>query len=302
MWKTYRILTDEQRRASKFICYVFLVALVFVVFVTYLSVRPITPFFKGRTFGLWLNDIDSNVPEKRAVAEDAFKKTGTKVLPALIKIVSSKDSPSEWDRRHGRQDKQHQRANLALKILGQPALPELAKLLEDPATRWNSARALATFGQIGVPALTNALNSRDAEIRMTAASALAKMGQEARDAVPTLLLTLKDKSSEVRAASANALRFIHIRVVHFNGTAGNPKDNQVEFVVPALTELVRDPVTDVRVMAVCVLGNFREDAISSVSNLLEALKDKDPDVRRYAAWSLNEITNATNQSLPRSTQ
>ena len=70
------------------------------------------------------------------------------------------------------------------------------------------------LGEIGpvakdaVPALIIALKDKDKQVRGNAAVALGKVGPSAKDAVPALTVALKDKDVEVREAVQKALGLI----------------------------------------------------------------------------------------------
>ena len=60
----------------------------------------------------------------------------------------------------------------------------------------------------GVPALIDALQSQDDELRRNSALALAKTGEHASEAVPMLKGTLRDRDRYVRGQAVEALRRI----------------------------------------------------------------------------------------------
>ncbi|MBI2825209.1 MAG: HEAT repeat domain-containing protein [Planctomycetia bacterium] len=65
--------------------------------------------------------------------------------------------------------------------------------------------ALARIGQPSVPVLIDALSDADAEVRVHAARALARMGDAGKEAVPVLIARLEDPDEGVRQAAARAL-------------------------------------------------------------------------------------------------
>jgi HEAT repeat protein len=93
----------------------------------------------------------------------------------------------------------------ALARIGEPAIPELVRLLEHPDAI-PRARAAWALGRMGakakpaVPALMAALDDDDRLVRETAARALGQIGPDAAEAIPDLvrLLTLPaEKDSSV---------------------------------------------------------------------------------------------------------
>lgn len=115
----------------------------------------------------------------------------------------------------------------------QPVEPRVAVTAFRPATpfrewtvRETAADALARIGKPAVPALVRTLDDPDANARVQAANALARLGPAAADAVPALTEALDDPDPLVRQAAARALGQI--------GPAA-------ESAIPALVEILREP-------------------------------------------------------------
>jgi HEAT repeat protein len=68
----------------------------------------------------------------------------------------------------------------------------------------------------------------------------------------------------------------------YGGTAAEP-----EVVVPRLITLLQDPNPDLRQTAALSLGKIA--SAEAVSSLMVALRDADPLVRQYSAWSLGNL-------------
>jgi HEAT repeat protein len=101
-------------------------------------------------------------------------------------------------------------AGRALIEMGEPAVPALATLLNDPEARVRRAAASTLWGlgtkqKAAVPALAGALRDPDPEVRLAAAMALESAGSEAEAAVPALVHALKDSDANVRLWAARAL-------------------------------------------------------------------------------------------------
>ena len=62
--------------------------------------------------------------------------------------------------------------------------------------------------KVAVPALIQSLQDQDWYVRATAARALGKIGESAKDAVPALIQLLQDQEAEVRDYVADALEKI----------------------------------------------------------------------------------------------
>jgi HEAT repeat protein len=131
-----------------------------------------------------------------------------------------------------------------------------------------AADALATTHQADVELLLDALASKEALVRQSAAEALGRLGYR-RDAARFVTL-LTDESPWVRRAAARAL--------------GHIGDNTA---VAHLSQRLSDEAPLVRRSAAYALGAMR--ARPAVSALIAALGDADAQVRRNAAWGLGRI-------------
>src|SRR4051794_27721997 len=76
----------------------------------------------------------------------------------------------------------------------------------NPQVRREAAGALAALkDKQAVPSLVIALKDNDDKVRVSAVEALWSLGSEARDAVPALIPLLEDKSADMRLNAAGAL-------------------------------------------------------------------------------------------------
>ncbi|MEH2128935.1 HEAT repeat domain-containing protein [Nostoc sp.] len=142
---------------------------------------------------------------------------------------------------------------------------------EDFYVRMRAADALGKIGnQEGVSALIKALQDEDSDVRMRAAEALGKIGNQ--EAVSALIKALQDEYSDVRMRAAEAL-----------GKIGNQEG------VSALIKALQDEYSDVRMRAADALGKIGNQ--EGVSALIKALQDEYSDVRMRAADALGEIGN-----------
>ncbi|MFM9066635.1 MAG: HEAT repeat domain-containing protein [Planctomycetota bacterium] len=84
-----------------------------------------------------------------------------------------------------------------------------SRFLVRPYDDWTmgeaSAMALSRIGSASVPALREALQSAEPSMRSRAADTLAKIGPDAADAVPDLIVNLNDPDLRVRKSAARAL-------------------------------------------------------------------------------------------------
>jgi len=129
----------------------------------------------------------------------------------------------------------------------------------DPYAAGAAADALARIGKESVPALVRALGDPRDEVRWGAAIALGKLKGEARPALQALTAALRDRNENVRYCATVAL-----------GSLG-----------PA--------AAGAGVAAVGTVGEVGEVAAVAVPALVEALHDRDEDVRRGAVLALARL-------------
>ena len=134
-----------------------------------------------------------------------------------------------------------------------PARAELARLLQD-----------------GAP-----------EVRAAAAWALARLGSDARPAVPALEAALGDPSEGVRVAAVSALGAV-----------------SAEASAPALFAALSDPRQGVRWEAARALSRATLDADAALPRLTAALRGDDPYLRGFAAWKLGEMGPRARAAVP----
>lgn len=113
-------------------------------------------------------------------------------LRAKYAAPSDADRPPALPLTMFRQWELQQVAADSLARIGEPAIPELVRLLadRDPKTRARAAWALGRMGVKGkpaVPALMAALEDEERLVRESAARALGQIGPEAAEAIPDLV-------------------------------------------------------------------------------------------------------------------
>jgi HEAT repeat protein len=211
----------------------------------------------------WLNDLRSDRAADRWQAAahliDAARAQHAVTLAALGKALDDDHPFVRWH------------AGLALAQSGRSqAIALLLDGLKHGSARCRAAAAdaLATIRQADVDLLLNALSSKEALVRQSAAEALGRLGHR-RDAARFILL-LTDESPWVRRAAARIL--------------GHSGDSTA---VSHLAKRLGDESPLVRRSAAYALGAMR--ARPAVSALVAALGDADAQVRRNAAWGLGRI-------------
>jgi len=163
---------------------------------------------------------------------------------------------------------------------GIPAVPAVPALLEASSDKDATVRrmALATLLRSGaddgsmVATFSTALKDEDAKTREEAASSLGSLGVKAKGAVPRLLESLTDADMSVRVTASHAL----VRI-----------QPGIKDVIPVLCDVITvDRVLACKPLAVQILGDLGQAAISAVPVLAAALQDSNPDVRRQAIGAL----------------
>ncbi len=137
----------------------------------------------------------------------------------------------------------------------------------DPAARRSAVEALASCAlEEARPGLQAALADDDAEVRLAAATVL--VTRPDRALAQDLGDRMADEDTRVRIAAAKALR-----------------DLAAPETAEALVEVAADPDVELRRAAVAALSNIPLPA-ARAALLTAARKDKDPEVRRWAAEGL----------------
>src|SRR5262249_626 len=127
-----------------------------------------------------------------------------------------------------------------------------------------------------VPTLISLLKDPEVKIRRAAAETLGGVGLVGGEAAPALREALRDADELVRVKAAGSLYDV---------------TGQVQPSLQELRVLLRAENSEVRRAAVDALPRFRNHALPE---LMSAVKDPDPEVRRKAATALVELgTDAT---------
>ena len=161
-------------------------------------------------------------------------------------------------------------------------VPILIKTLQedqDPIVRRSAVQPLG-YSQyfksksITIPALIEALNDNDAEVRRWAAYGLSRFGSDSKTGVAVLIQKLQDDNTSVRQSACFAL-----------GSIGA----DAETAVPALLEVLKDEDSSIINSAVYALGEIGIGSPDVITSLIETLTDDDSRVRQSAALSLGKI-------------
>ncbi len=166
-----------------------------------------------------------------------------------------------------------------LKTLGPwaaPALPELIEALkvENGPDRSGVVEALGEIGPKAaqaIPELSKALqHDEEGYVRANAATALGKIGDP--QVIPLLIAALKDDDSYVRFSAIEALE---------------PFGHKAKAAAPALIGLINND-QEIGVFAAAAVGAVDAEG-SSVSALIKALENENPDMRRFAAFGIGHL-------------
>jgi hypothetical protein len=264
------------------------------------------PEYQGKKLSEWLR-VPSRKPEAGAASErvEAIRHIGTNALPFLLKWIRC-DVPPWKAKLQGILAKLPQRirdshalrsltmneaarrgmlAVIGFQILGrqsEPAIPELAKLANDPKSPEGSFWAisvLTSYQVKAIPELLGILGDRKAPKRMAVIDyfrygALGDLGTNAHATVEILLGCLKEPDWRVRSAAARTLGNLAL---------------QPEVVIAALAESAQDREWMVRARSVEALAKFGEQARPVTAMLCRALNDSDSQVRMEATNTLHKV-------------
>ncbi|MHB1033611.1 MAG: HEAT repeat domain-containing protein [Pirellulales bacterium] len=173
---------------------------------------------------------------------------------------------------------------------------------ERPRTRIDAANALGRMGpeaKPAIPALTELLRDKDPNVRIAAVSAL---GRIASAAVPALTELRKNVGPSAGGAPGMDLNPSGLRVVgpliRIRPAAARALGQIGPAAIPALTELLRDKDWEVRCFAAEALGKIGSEAKMAIPALTALLKDKNPNVRVAAAEALGGIGPEAKTAIP----
>ncbi len=236
------------------------------------SRQPREPEYDGQPLRYYLSSQTYGDLRREREAREAIREMGSNAVPCLMEILSARES---WFAHQFRQllrrqslvrlnlvplaERQRHAAMACLEIgpAAAPAIPALARLVDDPDLACWAIAALSQIGPQTFPLLTNALlNGRLPLARVEAAGDLRYM-QARHLPVPALLQALKEPIPLVRSRALDTLGFLGCRP---------------DLVVPALIACLEDPDVTVRLSAVRSLGWFRSDAASAIPALLELFR------------------------------
>jgi len=293
---------------------------------------PREPEYQGRRLSAWLRDLIAPDPALHLPARQAILALGTNALPALERHLQARDSwlgqlvttaqgrlpyrlwvaAMQATRARNALERRWQAA-AALNALGPaaaPALPALARALEDPEPRvvTNAAEALGQIGPPAWPALTRALHSTNEHTFNAAAYALSRAGPAASNVAPQLVAVFLETSSPRRerltpllaALGDTAVSALGAHLAHTNAAWADLAARTLRAMIlrefaalRGVAALLKHPDARVRAGAARVLGGQALWPRTSVNGLVAALEDPAPAVRLAAAEALAEAATWT---------
>ena len=237
------------------------------------SGAPRDLLYEGKDLGQWLAETNraTKPGELTREAAEAVKAIGSNSVPFLLSNFES----------HG--PKWYQAVS-ALALLGSnasSALPTLARYIDDPKRGPNAAYVMDKTGKAGVPYLLEALSSANPIVIRCAILYISQRGKAAEPAIPRFISLMDHTDTDVRAASALALR-------NFPGAAGS--------CVPALRRALSNSTPEVRQNAAFALGELGAVARPAIPDLLQHMNDPNS---YCALLSINAVAKIDPSMLPR---
>jgi HEAT repeat protein len=165
------------------------------------------------------------------------------------------------------------------------AVATLVEALGDPDVSAKAAMGLGAIGEPAYAAVLDALHHERPEMRAAAAEALRYLPAASESAVPRLVDAFADPDENVRRSASVTLQLVG--------------EDAVE---PLLLALDERPESEVRGWAALTLGNIEPPPGSAVPGLVAALDDDAPRVRELASWSLGRIGELAAEAVPRLTR
>lgn len=132
--------------------------------------------------------------------------------------------------------------------------------------------------------LIQALQDKDAMVRLRAARSLGELGVKAEPALDALKKALEDEDEDVRLVAKRAIERIQLQ--------GNPE-------LTTLIVNLKDPDALVRLRAAKALGDLGGAAAPALTALEQALADADEDVRRVVRHAIDKINAAGSPQVSR---
>lgn len=288
--------------------------------------HPENQVYRGKTLKTWALLLSATDPQSRNEAVGVFKTFGSNAVPGLVRLLRAQDSFARrgiWALapqapkllqnflaravRRPNAAELHVAAARALRILGPQAESALDPLRQvffgpDLRGRWETALTLGTIGPAGVQELTNALASRELNLRYAAINGLSETHSEQAIAATGLIGVLTDAELKDRAAIAlgrlspgsfqpvaNSLRSdnkeLRSRLAQILPSLRLPRD----MVVQELLKMFAEPSAEERRLGVEMLASLGLPNRKTLDTCIVALGDPASEVRLAAVTALNQM-------------
>jgi hypothetical protein len=192
---------------------------------------------------------------------------------------------------------------LAFRQLGStaaPAIPELVRLANNPASRetaWRAIDALAEIGTYSLPALQQIMENPQHPQRVSAAFALTTMFRH-----PTALsepaLPPDEALLHLLRCTTNDQTIVCVAATILLGERGRHGGTPPPQCVPALTNCLHSTNRMLKIEAMEALGKFGTNATQAISHLATIMKGPDAQLAARAFAALNHITPGTYTNSP----
>ncbi|MFH2201989.1 MAG: HEAT repeat domain-containing protein [Elusimicrobiota bacterium] len=186
-------------------------------------------------------------------------------------------------------------AGKALVRIGRPAAPAVAQALADAGAAGRAADALAAIGAPAVPALLDSFAAGEHKDR---SAVLVRIG---RPAVPLLITALREREEKIRQSSgltlcqmgpsaADALpAFIEVLKKHRSEVELYPLWRFGAAGAPALIEATRDKSPEIRLLAFQSLAQLSPVPEEAVPSFIVALHDTDQRIGDFAVIAIKDL-------------
>jgi HEAT repeat protein len=199
------------------------------------------------------------------------------------------------------------------------ALPALVRYLSraEAVYIYSAQDVLKMLGPDAVAGLTEALKSKDLDLRRGAVRGLAMLGPAARPAVPALKQALKDEDLGVRVGAATDLAGLGVRdaelvAVLTESLTCRDQDLREQAVgtlatlepvtkpaAPALLRIFKDPDEgNLRILAARALVGVGQEVEAVEPALVAALEDRNPEVRQAAVQAFVGVGSRDPAAIP----
>jgi HEAT repeat protein len=291
-----------------------------------LRVHPENQVYRGKTLKTWALQLSATDAQSRNEAAGIFQTLGSNAVPGLVRLLRAQDSVARrqlWALaprspkllqgllaravRRPNAAQLHVAAARALRILGpqaESALEPLRQVFLAPELqgRWETALTLGAIGPAGVQQLTNALASKELNLRYAAINGLGEAMSQQAIAATGLIGVLTDPELKDRAAIAlarlspgsfqpvaNALRSddkqLRLRLAQVLPSLRLPRD----MLLPELLKMFAERSAEQRLLAMEILASLGLPNQKMLNTCIAALGDPASEVRLAAVTALNQM-------------